>query len=73
MKPKGVTTQMKALDEYILMILFVIIEKSAKSCDYKEMKALHITFGFSYILQQQKIKTRHTYNMHKSPPDRMLS
>ena len=24
MKPKGVTTQMKALDEYILMVLFVL-------------------------------------------------
>ena len=24
-KPKGVTTQMKALDEYILMVLFVLL------------------------------------------------
>ena len=24
MKPKGVTTQMKVLDEYILMVLFVL-------------------------------------------------
>ena len=27
MKPKGVTTQMKALDEYILMVLFVSVLK----------------------------------------------
>ena len=27
MKPKGVTTQMKALDEYILMVLFVLLLK----------------------------------------------
>ena len=26
-KPKGVTTQMKALDEYILMVLFVLVLK----------------------------------------------
>ena len=26
-KPKGVTTQMKALDEYILMVLFVLLLK----------------------------------------------
>ena len=27
MKPKGVTTQMKALDEYIVMVLFVLLLK----------------------------------------------
>ena len=27
MKPKGVTTQMKALDEYILMVVFVLLLK----------------------------------------------
>ena len=27
MKPKGVTTQMKALDKYILMVLFVLLLK----------------------------------------------
>ena len=27
MKPKGVTTQMKALDEYILMVLLVVLLK----------------------------------------------
>ena len=27
MKPKGVTTHMKALDEYILMTLFVLLLK----------------------------------------------
>ena len=27
MKPKGVTTQMKALDEYFLMVLFVLLLK----------------------------------------------
>ena len=25
MKPKGVTTQMKALDEYILMVVFMLL------------------------------------------------
>ena len=28
MKPKGVTIQMKALDEYIIMVLFVFILKN---------------------------------------------
>ena len=32
MKPKGVTTQMKAHDEYILMVLFVSLLKSLFSC-----------------------------------------
>ena len=27
MKPKGVTIQMKALDEFILMVLFVLVLK----------------------------------------------
>ena len=27
MKPKGVTTQMQAIDEYILMVLFVFLLK----------------------------------------------
>ena len=27
MKPKGVTTQMKALDEFFLMVLFVLVLK----------------------------------------------
>ena len=30
-KPKGVTTQMKALDEYFLMVLFVLVLKSSFS------------------------------------------
>ena len=40
-KPKGVTTQMKALDEHILMVLFVLLLKrihfhanETKRCDH---------------------------------------
>ena len=35
MKPKGVTTQMKALDEYFLMVVISLLNKVhgfAKSC-----------------------------------------
>ena len=45
-KPKGVTTQMKALDEYILMVLFVLLLKRVHFLQTKpkgvttQMKAL---------------------------------
>ena len=39
-KPKGVTTQMKALDEYLLMVLFVLLLKRVHFLANTQMKAV---------------------------------
>ena len=43
MKPKGVTTQMKALDEYIVMVLFVLL-----------LKRVHVLGIFERVGSQRK-------------------
>ena len=42
MKPKGVTTQMKALSEYFLMLLFVL-----------SLKRVHVFANFMFNLKRE--------------------
>ena len=43
-KPKGVTTQMKALDEYILMVLFVLLLQRVHFLVNKTSRCLKAVF-----------------------------
>ena len=55
MKPKGVTTQMKALHEYILMVLFVLLLSSfsCKSIDEYILAAIitEVSWLFLHLLE----------------------
>ena len=46
MKPKGVTTQMKALDEYFLMVVFMLL-----------LNRVHILANFMFNLDRETMAT----------------
>ena len=65
MKPKGVTTQMKALDEYFLMVLFVLLLKrvhflvnETQRCDHSnESSRWVLSHGGAFMLLLKKLFT----------------